>query len=233
MHGIPLEPLGRMNRREHEVILVEMRRPRQIGARLRGIERQLGGEMREIRGLAGGGHELLEVGQADGPIGVASLDQRRQRVAQPLRLGAGAVGSHGLRERLDERVAGGPRTRREPLARLRPRAQPTRRRGADDHVERPPGGDRADAVEQLQHPKPGELVAGIADEPEQRDQVLDVGGLEVAQSTVLDEWDLAAGELELQQVAVMRGPHQHGLVAQLDPLLARLEHPLTDLVGLL
>ena len=75
-------------------------------------------------------------------------------------------------------------------------------------------------------------MRGVVDQAEQRDQVLDVRGLQVAQAAVLDERDLAAGELELEQVAVMRGPHQHGLAAELDSLLARGQHAVADLGGL-
>ena len=48
-----------------------------------------------------------------------------------------------------------------------------------------------------------------------------MGGLEVAQAAVLDERDLAASQLELQQVAVVRGAHQHRLAAKIHLALAR------------
>jgi HEAT repeat protein len=40
------------------------------------------------------------------------------------------------------------------------------------------------------------------------------------------------GELELQQVRIVRRAGQHGLGAQLHALLARLEDPVADLLGL-
>ena len=48
VHAVPLESLGRMDRREHEVILVEVGCSGQVGARLWWVERQLAGEVHEI-----------------------------------------------------------------------------------------------------------------------------------------------------------------------------------------
>ena len=56
VHGLPLEPLRGVHRAEHEVVLVEMRRSREVGARGRRIERQLGGKVLHASRLAGGGH---------------------------------------------------------------------------------------------------------------------------------------------------------------------------------
>ena len=46
------------------------------------------------------------------------------------------------------------------------------------------------------------------------------------------ERDPAAGELELEQVGVVRRARQHGLGAQLHALLARLEDAVADLLRL-
>ena len=59
-----------------------------------------------------------------------------------------------------------------------------------------------------------------------------MGGLEVAQSTVLDERDLPAGELEFEHGAVVRRAHQHRLFAQVHPLLPSFQHPVANLGGL-
>jgi hypothetical protein len=59
-----------------------------------------------------------------------------------------------------------------------------------------------------------------------------VRGLEVAQAAVLDVRDVAAGELELEQARVVRGAHEHGLLAQRGAPLARVEHALADLCRL-
>ena len=54
--------------------------------------------------------------------------------------------------------------------------------------------------------------------------VLHVRGLEELQPAVLHERDVAAGQLELERVAVVAGAEQHGLVAQRRRPLAVLEH---------
>ena len=60
-----------------------------------------------------------------------------------------------------------------------------------------------------------------------------MGGLQIAQAAVLDEGDAAPRELELQQVRVVPGAGEHRLLAQEHPALARRQHPVTDLDGLL
>ena len=56
--------------------------------------------------------------------------------------------------------------------------------------------------------------------------------VEEAQAAVLDERDVAPGELELEQVRVVAGAEEHGLLLQFHPLLARREHALADRVSL-
>ena len=90
VHGLPLEALGRVDRGEHQVILVEMRRTGQVGTRLRRIEHQLADETPQLHArLARRGNELVKVLQAQGAVRIAALDQRRQRFAQPLGAHAG------------------------------------------------------------------------------------------------------------------------------------------------
>ena len=117
---------------------------------------------------------------------------------------------------------------------LRPAAQLGRaaaRRA--QRVEDAPRARRADAVEQLEQAEPAHLIGRVVGQAQQRDEVLDVGRVEVAQAAVLDERDAAARQLELEQVGVVAGAEQDGLRAQLDPLLARGEHPLAHLARLL
>ena len=126
-------------------------------------------------------------------------------------------------QRLDERVGRAPRRRRELLDRERPaHAAPRRRAGLVDaeRDDRPARPHRTDAVDELQQPEPRELVAGVVGEAEQADQVLDVRGLEEPQPAVLHVRDAPARQLELEQVAVVRGAHEHRLLAQRDALLA-------------
>src|SRR5207244_10430145 len=49
---------------------------------------------------------------------------------------------------------------------------------------------------------------------------------------VLDERDVALPELELEERRMVRGAHQHGLVAQVDAALTVLEDALDDLARL-
>src|SRR5262245_9750113 len=53
-------------------------------------------------------------------------------------------------------------------------------------------------------------------------------GFEVLQAAVLDVRDVAPCELELEVLGVMAGAEQHGLVVQVDALLAQLEDPIAD-----
>ena len=81
-------------------------------------------------------------------------------------------------------------------------------------------------------PEPGHVVGGIGDHPGGRQEVLDVGRLGEPQPAVLHERDAAGGQLHLQHVAVVRRPHQHGLLAQLGAGFVRLQDPGADLAGL-
>ena len=94
------------------------------------------------------------------------------------------------------------------------------------------GGGRADAVEQAQRPGPGQLVPRVVEQAQQRQQVLHVGRLEEPQPAVLHVGDVAAGELQLEEVGVPGGAEQHRLVAQLDALVAVGEHAVAHRRGL-
>jgi len=52
------------------------------------------------------------------------------------------------------------------------------------------------------------------------------------QAAVLHERDSPGRQLYLQHVAVVRGPHEHGLLAQVQARLVRVEHPRADLARL-
>ena len=92
----------------------------------------------------------------------------------------------------------------------------------------PARSDRTDAVEQLQQAEPGQLVARVVGQAERTEQVLHVGGLEVAEAAVLHVRDPTTRQLELQEVAVMGGTHEHCLASQRDPVLPVDEHPFAD-----
>ena len=73
---------------------------------------------------------------------------------------------------------------------------------------------RADALEPLEDAEPGELVVGVVQQPQQRHEVLDVGGLKELQAAVLHVGDVAPGELELEEVGVVRRAEQHRLLGR-------------------
>ena len=62
-----------------------------------------------------------------------------------------------------------------------------------------------------------------------------MGAVEEFEAAEFDERNVAAGQLDLQRAAVMRGAEQHRLLLQRRADLAVLQHPLDDvarLVGL-
>ena len=79
---------------------------------------------------------------------------------------------------------------------------------------------------------PGQLVPRIVEHPQQGHEVADVRRLEEAQAAVLDEGDVPATQLDLEQVTVVAGPGQHDLGPQVDPRLEMLEDHLGHRVGL-
>src|SRR5262249_31378871 len=84
------------------------------------------------------------------------------------------------------------------------------------------GKRRANTVEELEHPKRGNRIAGILRPAKNAEQALDVRRLEKTQSAVFHERDLPARKLHFQSVAVMGGSHQHRLLFQRDACLAVL-----------
>jgi hypothetical protein len=66
------------------------------------------------------------------------------------------------------------------------------------------------------------VVAGVA-VVRHAHRVFDVGGFEEVQPTELDESDAAGRQFDLEQVAVVGGAHQYGLIAQPLPVLGARE----------
>ena len=81
-------------------------------------------------------------------------------------------------------------------------------------IEHPLRRGGADPRDQVHQPEAGDAVARILDETQQRQHVLDVGGIEEFQAAEFDERDVAAGQFDFQRAAVARGPEQHGLLLQ-------------------
>ena len=92
---------------------------------------------------------------------------------------------------------------------------------------------RPDARQKLQDAKAGHLVARVLHEAQQRQQILDVRGIEELEAAEFDEGDVAAGQLDLERAAVARRPEQHGLLFQLRAALPVLQHPLDHIAGLI
>jgi len=73
---------------------------------------------------------------------------------------------------------------------------------------------------------------GILRQAQEAQQVLHVGGLEEAQASVLDKGDVAGGQLEFEEVAVVGRANEHGLRRQPRPLLVVLQDAGADLPAL-
>ena len=92
-----------------------------------------------------------------------------------------------------------------------------------------------DAGQQMQQTEPGDAVARIFDEPQQRQHVLDVGGVEKLQSAEFHERDVPARQFDFERTAVAGCPEQHGLLFEERAGLAVLQDAFDDearLVGL-
>ena len=94
------------------------------------------------------------------------------------------------------------------------------------------GRRRPDPGQELQHPGAGRPVARVLGEAQDREQVLDVRGLEELQPAELHERDVAAGELDLERGAVARRAEEHRLRLQGRAGLPRREDLGADVVGL-
>jgi heavy metal translocating P-type ATPase/RND family efflux transporter MFP subunit len=101
-------------------------------------------------------------------------------------------------------------------------------RKLDEEVENLLRGGMADAGQDLQNAKAGDAIARILREAQQSEKILHVGAVEEFQPAEFDERNVAAGELQLQHGAVMRGAEQRRLLLQRHAGFARLQHALGD-----
>ena len=231
-HRLPFLPLGRMDGGEDQVVLVEQRRSRLVAGGVRRVEGELGQEALAAR-IAGG--DLLELEKVVAPDDRVLVDALQMRlVPQPhplhLRRPSRAPAAQVAGKRREVRPVGRrPRRRppgRERRAGLRPLRQPV------EHLRRV---RRADAGEKLQHAEARHPVARVLGEAQQRQHVLHVRRIEELEPAVLDERDVAPGQLDLELAAVMGGAEEHRLLLQRHACLAVGEHPLDHvarLVGL-
>ena len=74
--------------------------------------------------------------------------------------------------------------------------------------------------QKLQHAEAGDAVARVLGEAQQRQHVLDVGGIEKLEPAELDEGNVAPGQLDFELAAVVRGAEQHRLLLERNAGLA-------------
>ena len=75
-------------------------------------------------------------------------------------------------------------------------------------------GRRPGARHELDHAEPRHPVARVFGPAQERQHVLDVGGLQKLEPAELDERNIAPGQLDLERAAVMGGAEQHRLRLQ-------------------
>jgi hypothetical protein len=63
-------------------------------------------------------------------------------------------------------------------------------------------GSRTYARQQMQHPETRDAVARVFDQAQQRQHVLDMGGVEEFQAAEFHERDVAAGQFDFQRTAM-------------------------------
>ena len=229
----PFLALGRMDGGEDQVVLVEERHAGLVAGRVGRVEGQLGQEAL-ARGVAGG--DLLEL-QEVGARGRArpracARDAARTRGA-PARA---RPASRARRAELDDRPRRS-RPSRRPRAAAASNARSARAAsgasaGAVEDLRR---GRRPDAGQELEDAEAGDAVARVLGEAQERQHVLDVGGVEELQPANLTKGMLRRVSSISSGPAMVRGAEEHGLRLEGVPASRLLEHALDDvarLVGL-
>ena len=128
----------------------------------------------------------------------------------------------------DERSPSHRPTAAAPGYRTAPRADRADRPSVEDALRR----RRSHARQQLHDAKAGDPVARVLDEPQQRQQILDVRGVEELQAAELHEGNVAPCQLDFERAAVVRGPEEDRLLLQARANLAVFQHALDDVAGL-
>src|SRR6185312_10357114 len=100
--------------------------------------------------------------------------------------------------------------------------------GLGQAVEHALRGCGSDTGQQMQKAKPGDAIARIFGETQQRQHVLDVSGVEKLQSTEFYEWDVPTRQFDFERTAVARCPKQHGLLLEERSGLAILQDTFDD-----
>ncbi len=219
-----------MNGGQDHVIVIEQWRAGAVTGRFRRVERDLGQETFAIGMATRQGDELVEVECAHLEIVVQALQMRRIPVARQLQVLRPAQ-ARGAQARIQ-------RAERLPLDAAAGRHRERRQRGGDiaalAHRVQHTGGSRlADSGNQLQHAEPGQAPAWILGKAQQRQQILDMRGLQEFQAAELDERDVAPHELQFERGAVAGRPKQHGLRLEGHAFFALLENAAADPARLL
>jgi hypothetical protein len=94
------------------------------------------------------------------------------------------------------------------------------------------GRSRTDARQQVHDAETGDAVAGILDEPQQREHVLHVRSVEELKSAEFHERDIPPGEPDLERSAVRGRAEQDGLLLEQRSFLAVFEDALDDVACL-
>ena len=210
--------------------------PARSPVELRRLEREVGGDVGQARRAVGRGHERVEIGEPRLGVVVGVLDQRRRARRAGARRAAPTDSPVAARTRRDERVGVRPSGGGELLDGERPAQQHLGRGARFVDAERGdrPGGRSRDRRRSSSWSSRNQASSsrGLSARRNEADQVLDVGGLEEAQPAVLHVGDAPPRQLELEQVAVVRGADEHRLLAQRDALFAMGEDPLAHRVDL-
>ncbi len=99
-------------------------------------------------------------------------------------------------------------------------------------IERLLGGRRAEAGQQLQHPKARHRIARIVRPAQHRHHVLDVRRLQELEAAVFHVRNVALGEFHLEHIAVMRAAEQDGMALQRAADFTRRQYLAGDVLGL-
>ena len=174
--SIPLQALSRVDGAKYQEVLVNVRRPRKVGTRGRRVEHELGDEVTNVLGVAGGSGELIKAPNAHRPIEVAKADQRGNRRAQSLDLGASGCDGASAGERIDHRNGVLKRALGNVRGGLRPAVQlGWASAGRPERVEDTAGTDRTDTIEELKQAKPAHLIGRVIGQSQESNEILDVG----------------------------------------------------------
>src|SRR5205085_6543179 len=96
-----------------------------------------------------------------------------------------------------------------------------------------PRGCRTDAIQVLEDAEPADLVYRVCEHSQDGEHIFDMRRLQELQPAVFDEWNIASGELKLQQIAVVAGAEENRLPAERHALFAEFEHLFAHLHALL